>query len=98
MCVFSEMSLLVDAGGCYESQTRVPTLTERPHFDTDAVVLLVKMRASSGMALAARLTLQFVFGRDRKLFLDLKDFLRCVVPEKTLHVGCKFAQEIANRI
>ena len=42
--------------------------------------------------------LRFIFRRDRKLLLDLADFLRCMFPEETLHVRRKFTQKIGYRI
>src|SRR6266436_3142068 len=42
--------------------------------------------------------LRLIFGRDRHLLLDLQDFRRCMFPEKTLHIGRKFAQKIPNRV
>src|SRR6266478_9230284 len=42
--------------------------------------------------------LRLIFDRDRHLLLDLQDFRRCMFPEKTLHIGRKFAQKIPNRV
>jgi hypothetical protein len=39
----------------------------------------------------SELRLRLIFGRDRKLFLDLLDFLRGMFPEETLHVRREFA-------
>ena len=51
---------------------------------------------NSGRPEAKNLLLGFIFGRDGKLLLDLQDFLRCMLPEKTLHIRRKFAQKIRD--
>jgi hypothetical protein len=41
--------------------------------------------------LISSVRLRLIVGRDRKLFLDPQNFLRCMFPEETLHIRREFA-------